>query len=157
MADAGRAEALGRAIAEELGVPAKYLQPAFEDPYYYIFKERRLPINVTVAENRLKEEMERARIARVFEQGLDKVVGYALPLARAPKGGGSWRSGPWHLRMERLFLLPGDSSMGYRLPLDSLPWVTEGDYPYHFPEDPFAPRGALPTSGRAPAAGRRAV
>ncbi len=144
MADAGRAEALGRAIAEELGVPAKYLQPAFEDPYYYIFKERRLPINVTVAENRLKEEMERARIARVFEQGLDKVVGYALPLARAPKGGGSWRSGPWHLRMERLFLLPGDSSMGYRLPLDSLPWVTEGDYPYHFPEDPFAPRGALP-------------
>ncbi|MEQ8346032.1 MAG: transglutaminase family protein [Sneathiellaceae bacterium] len=144
-ADAAAAEALGQAIAEELEVSAGHLQPAFEDPYYYIFKERRLPINVTVAENRLSDEMERARIAKVFEQGLDKVVGYALPLGREE---GRWTTGPWNLRMERLFLLPGDSAMGYRLPLDSLPWVTEADYPYHFPEDPFAPRGALPAYAR---------
>ncbi len=55
-----------------------------------------------------------------------------------------WRSGPWFLRPETMSLIPGDSPMGYRLPLDSLPWVTEGEYPYVYPADPMAPRDALP-------------
>ncbi len=37
--------------------------------------------------------------------------------------------GPWFLRDERMYLMPGDSPMGYRLPLDSLPWVTQGRLP----------------------------
>jgi uncharacterized protein (DUF2126 family) len=45
-----------------------------------------------------------------------------------------------------MVLFPGDSPMGYRLPLDSLPWVSPGDYPYHVEADPFAPRGALPSA-----------
>ena len=36
--------------------------------------------------------------------------------------------------------------MGYRLPLDSLPWVSKGDYPWQFDQDPFAERSALPTA-----------
>ena len=40
-----------------------------------------------------------------------------------------WITGPWFLRDERMYLIPGDSPMGYRLPLDSLPWVTKADYP----------------------------
>jgi uncharacterized protein (DUF2126 family) len=69
----------------------------------------------------------------VFEQKLDAVVGYALPLqadSEAPKlSGPRWTTGPWFLRDERMYLVPGDSPMGYRLPLDSLPWVAKGDYP----------------------------
>ena len=38
-----------------------------------------------------------------------------------------WATGPWFLRGERLYLVPGDSPMGLRLPLDSLPWAAPGD------------------------------
>ena len=42
-----------------------------------------------------------------------------------------WMSGAWFLRDdETLWLIPGDSPMGLRLPLDSLPWVAPGDYPW---------------------------
>jgi uncharacterized protein (DUF2126 family) len=58
---------------------------------------------------------------------------------------------PWFFRDERMYLIPGDSPMGYRLPLDSLPWVKDSDYPYLHDYDPFAPRGELP----APAELRR--
>ena len=37
--------------------------------------------------------------------------------------GPRWITGPWFFRDERLYLMPGDSPMGYRLPLDLLPWV----------------------------------
>jgi uncharacterized protein (DUF2126 family) len=42
--------------------------------------------------------------------------------------------------------MPGDSPMGYRLPLDSVPWVSETDYPYMIEADPFAPRQDLPST-----------
>ena len=54
------------------------------------------------------------------------MVGYVLPLKRewhTPTAGPTWHTGPWFLRDERLYLMPGDSPMGYRLPLDSLPWA----------------------------------
>jgi uncharacterized protein (DUF2126 family) len=61
-------------------------------------------------------------LRRVFTQGLDAVVGYALPIRRVGGRGGSWSTSRWFLRDERLYLIPGDSPMGLRLPLDSLPW-----------------------------------
>ena len=61
-----------------------------------------------------------------------------------PPLSGQWRTGPWHLRDERMYLVPGDSPMGYRLPLDSLPWVSEADYPYLREHDPMEPRQPLP-------------
>ncbi|MBV8620360.1 MAG: transglutaminase family protein, partial [Curvibacter sp.] len=95
-------------------------------------------------------EMERVRLRRVFSQKLDSVVGYVLPLEVQPGtdnpllGGPRWQTGPWFFRDERMYLIPGDSPMGYRLPLDSLPWVTGADYPYMVETDPMAPRQDLP-------------
>ncbi len=132
-------------LAERLQVDPAWCIPAYEDAWYYLWKERRLPNNVDPLKNELKDPLERARMARVFEQGLDKVVGHALPLQRMGKnGGGYWQSGPWFLRPETMFLIPGDSPMGYRLPLDSLPWVSEADYPYTYPQDPMQDRAPLP-------------
>ena len=111
-------------VAERLGLTTAYIAAAFEDTWYYLWKERRLPSNVDPFDSRLDDPLERARLTRIFDQGLAKVVGYVLPIARAEAGPSRWRTGPRFLRAERLYLLPGDSPLGFRLPLDSLPWVS---------------------------------
>ena len=63
---------------------------------------------------------------------------------QARDGRRRWISEPWATRAKHLFLIPGDSPVGFRLPLASLPPITEVDYPYVIPADPFAERGALP-------------
>ena len=136
------AERFLRALAERLRVPGEFIQPGFEDVWYYLLRERRLPVNVDPFDARLDDEPERARLRRVFERGLDAPVGYALPLDTS--GSSGWRSGPWFFRDERMYLLPGDSPMGYRLPLDSLPWVAGADVPLAAERDPFAARPPLP-------------
>jgi hypothetical protein len=68
-------------------------------------------------------------------------VGHVFPIMKNSYG--QWQTGPWFLRSERCYLFPGDSAMGYRLPLDSQPWVTKADYPYMNPPDPSQPAAAL--------------
>lgn len=140
-------------LAEKLGLAERFIQPGYEDVYYYLWRERRLPVNVDPFESKLDDELERARLRRVFTQKLDAVIGYVLPLEPASAGGnpalagGGWKTGPWFLRDDRMYLIPGDSPMGYRLPLDSQPWASKGDYPYLVDRDPNAPSVPLPSPG----------
>ena len=136
-----------RTLCAKLGLTDKFIQPAYEDVWYYLWRERRLPVNVDPLQSRLDDEMERARLRRVFDQKLESVVGYVLPLrpGTGPRlTGPEWTTGPWHFRDERMYLMPGDSPMGLRLPLDSLPWVSATDYPYLVEPDPTADRAPLP-------------
>jgi uncharacterized protein (DUF2126 family) len=139
-------------VAQRLGLEPKHVFPAYEDTWYYLWRERKLPSNVDPFDARLADPLERKRLRKVFEQGLDKVVGHVLPVARneaarddaaAAKGGlPRWRTGSWFFRDERCYLVPGDSAMGYRLPLDSQPWAKDSDLPWIHPPDqtqPFAP------------------
>jgi transglutaminase-like putative cysteine protease len=134
-------------LAGKLKLSGKFIQPGYEDVWYYLWRERRLPVNVDPFDSKLDDEMERARLRRVFGQKLDAVVGYVLPL-QANEGpalaGPVWSTGPWFFRDERMYLFPGDSPMGYRLPLDSLPWARKSDLPHLIEQDPYAPRAALP-------------
>ncbi len=129
-------------ISKVVGADPKYMVPGYEDAFYYTWKERRLPSNVTPEKSNLKDKLERERIAKIFQRGLSEVVGYALPLKRAWYGNQQgWMSGAWFLRDDdTLWLLPGDSPMGLRLPLDSIPWVTEKDYPWVWQQDPSNPK-----------------
>jgi uncharacterized protein (DUF2126 family)/transglutaminase-like putative cysteine protease len=140
------AKALLTRISKVVGTDPKYLIPAYEDAFYYTWKERRFPSNVTPEKSNLKDKLERARIARIFQQGLGSVVGYALPIKRAWYGNQpGWMSGSWFLRdNDTLWLIPGDSAMGLRLPLDSVPWVAEKDYPWTWQQDPSAQLPELP-------------
>jgi len=133
------------ALSGVLGVDSGCVLPALEDVWYYLWKERRLPTNVDPLKSELKDAEERARLARVFEQGLGSAVGYVLPLRRhtVPGSSSQWVTGRWFLRPEHLFLIPGDSPIGLRLPLDSLPWVAPEDYPFVYEPDPMAEQPPL--------------
>jgi len=136
------AKALLERISRVVGADPKYMLPGYEDAFYYTWKERRLPSNVTPEKCNLKDKLERDRIAQIFQKGLGEVVGYALPIKRAWYGNQlGWMSGAWFLRDDdTLWLIPGDSAMGLRLPLDSIPWVGEKDYPWIRQRDPSQPK-----------------
>jgi len=148
---AGPAEAEGllRGMAETLGVEPAMVTAAYEDPAEWMLKEANLPENVTPEDSRLKDPEERHRFARVFARGLDRPAGYVLPIQRwqSKAAGQHWRSERWRLRREHLFLVPGDSPVGFRLPLGALPHVPASQYPYTNIADPTEPRGPLPAFG----------
>ena len=139
-----------KALAETLEVDPKYSIPAYEDVWHYIAKERQLPVNVDPSDNKLKDPEERARLARIAEQGLGQVAGFVLPLRRQWwQAKARWVSGPWPVRADEMFLLPGDSPIGLRLPLDSLPWAPPSRTGDFFVADPSAPTAPLqPHPGR---------
>jgi uncharacterized protein (DUF2126 family) len=139
------AQRFGTALADALGADSKWLMPAYEDSFYYLWREKRLPSNVDPLKANLKDKLERERLARLFDQGIDEAVGWVLPLERKHTPRGShWVSGPWFLKGGSLFLLPGDSPLGYRLPLASLPWVKESEFPWAIPQDPTRFLSPLP-------------
>ena len=134
-------------VAERLGLTSDYVFPAFEDVFYYMWRERRLPGNVDPFDSRVDDAMERERLMKVFTQGMTYTVGHVLPIMKNVWN--EWQTGPWFLRSERCYLFPGDSAMGYRLPYDSQPWTSQSDYPYvNVPDaetatDPLASYAAL--------------
>jgi len=136
------------ALTRRLQVDAAFTIAAYEDVYYYLWKERKLPINVDALDSKLADPIERDRLAHVFEQGMGQPIGYVLPLRRSPTRSGTpgWTSQPWFLASKEMFLIPGDSAMGYRLPLESLPWTKPEDVLYSHDPDPFAKRSRLPAS-----------
>ena len=148
--------AFARALAHEFGLDSGYAIPAYEDPLPLLTIEAGLPDNVDVTKAPLKDYDDRARLRRTLERGMESPAAYVLPLrARPPElrpSGGpvtpatwpsEWESSPWPLRRERLFLLPGDSPAGYRLPLAALPERLPEEIEPEFVRDPFDPLGDL--------------
>nr|WP_249808180.1 transglutaminase family protein [Bradyrhizobium sp. 177] len=142
-AQAKDVQAFVEGAALRLGLDPGYIMPAYEDTAYWLQKESELPVNVDPSDSKLSDPEARARMARVFEQGLNNPRGFVLPVQRwnaAPR----WRSERWQLRRSHLFLMPGDSPLGLRLPLDSLGYVPPDQYPYIVERDPMEARGKLP-------------
>jgi uncharacterized protein (DUF2126 family)/transglutaminase-like putative cysteine protease len=142
------AERFVEGTAEKLGLAADYVLPVFEDPAHWIHKEVSLPANVDPTDSKLSDPEERSRMARVFDQGLNTPKGYVLPIQRwnavARVHPGRWRSEHWKVRRGNLFLTPGDSPLGLRLPIASLEHVPPEEYPYIVEQDPMEPRDELP-------------
>lgn len=141
-----QAESFTRNIAERLGISADHVLPAYEDSAHWMLKEGELPINVEPTDPKISDPEERARFVRVFGRGLGEPAGFVLPVQRwnAPAQDRRWRSERWPLRRGQLFLVPGDSPVGLRLPIASLPWVPPESYPHVVTQDPLEPRGPLP-------------
>jgi uncharacterized protein (DUF2126 family) len=99
--------------------------------------EQRLPLNIQPLHHDLDSPEARTRLAALLVQGLGKEVGFVLPLKAGSKRTGRWLSSSWPLKREQIFLLPGDSPLGYRLPLGELPWVAPDEREVEHPRDPF--------------------
>jgi len=138
------AQRFAETLARRLELDPEYVNEAYDDPLHYLQKERQLPVNVDPLVNKLANEQDRERMRLVFERGLHVPVGYVLPIQRGwGANGPEWQTGLWMLRGQHLYLLPGDSPIGLRLPLASLPWVASGDEPVMTPVDPMVNRGPL--------------
>lgn len=129
-----------RILAEKLGVNPGHIRKGHEDVLYYLWKEASLPANIDPMKASLKDPMERRRIAELLEKDIGIPAGFALPIRRNEKRD-EWESSRWEFRRGYMFLAPGDSPMGMRLPLESLPWTASGKK--EIPSEP-SPMDTLP-------------
>jgi len=116
------AEQFMQRLCQHLHIAERYIKPAYEDPFYYLWQEGQVPTNDDPLKSKLKDSIERRTLAALLNQDMGQAVGYALPLQWDWDNKG-WQSGPWDFRRGEMFLIPGNSPMGMRMPLDSLPWV----------------------------------
>jgi uncharacterized protein (DUF2126 family)/transglutaminase-like putative cysteine protease len=118
-----------------LGVKQQHVMPAYEDAAYYLRYEASLPPDIDPRKIDLKSPLERKRFAELMDQGLAQAGGYVLPLAWHNESN-RWCSSAWSFKRGKLILVPGDSALGYRLPLNSLP-ANKKPEPLHV-QDNFA-------------------
>jgi uncharacterized protein (DUF2126 family)/transglutaminase-like putative cysteine protease len=145
------ARRFGEELARQLGVSERFLVPAYEDPVAAVVDEQALPENLAPGDPRLDDPIERARFARVWAGVLSKPTGFVLPLQPwQARDGVRWRSERWPLRRGALVLAPGQSPVGLRLPLKSLPWFAEGDLADVDARVPFTRQPRLPEPREAP-------
>jgi uncharacterized protein (DUF2126 family)/transglutaminase-like putative cysteine protease len=133
-------------LTKRLGLPAGYVITAFEDVSKVLLDESALPDNVDPLAHDLSQPGERARIARLLRAGIDKAAGFVLPLKAVDEkefAGIAWETSPWPLRRDRLYAVGGDSPLGFRLPLSSLPDVLPDDVEHDHEPDPYATQEGL--------------
>lgn len=118
------ADRFATSLAQNLGISTEYKRPAYEDIFYMLWEEGQAPVDRDPLEADPDDPLHRRTLAQILNHGLGKPVGYVLPLDWDFVQQ-DWRSSSWPLRRQHLFLIPGNSPMGLRLPLDSLPETTE--------------------------------
>ena len=137
-------EAFLNTLAKFLGADNETVIPAYEDAFYFLWEEGKLPIDVDPKKYNKNDTLLRRKLGDILEQGIGKAVGHVFPLI---KKNGKWITNLWEFRGKHLLLTPGNSSIGLRLPLDSLPKNPE------IPSEPtaepelFEKRPALPAYG----------
>ncbi|RCU45321.1 IMP dehydrogenase [Corallincola holothuriorum] len=113
------AKTFADALSIQLGLQPDCFIPAYEDMLYHLWQEGNLPQELSPKSPELLNAISRKGFLKKMERGLDKVAGYVLPLLWDPASA-KWQSCHWKFKRDYCFLIPGDSPLGYRLPLDSL-------------------------------------
>ncbi|MGB0084080.1 MAG: transglutaminase family protein [Rhodomicrobiaceae bacterium] len=134
------ADRFTKALSSKLGLPQDTPIPAYEDPAHFLLIEQKLPINLDAKTNKLDNPAERARVVRVFERGIAEPTSYVMPIQvwQSQERGRRWVTERWAFRRKKLFLIPGDSPAGFRLPIGGLPYIAPINYPHIIPSDPMA-------------------
>ncbi len=137
------AAAFTKELAVQLHIDQNNIESAYEDPFYFIWEESKIPVNIDPLKKDLKSPLERQKLAELLNDGLDKPVGYSLPINWDYEKG-DWQSCKWSFRRNHLFLVPGNSPAGLRLPLESIQFFDPKKEPVVPERDPFSPQDQLP-------------
>jgi len=136
------AERFTKELARHLAVSPENVSAAYEDIFYFLWTEGKLPVNIDPLKTDLKASIERRTLAHLLDKGLGDPAGFTLPL-KWNYDNGKWQSCKWLMNRNNLFLIPGNSPMGLRLPLDSLPAVAKDNEPQRVERSLFEELPAL--------------
>ncbi|MEM1120135.1 MAG: transglutaminase family protein [Bacteroidota bacterium] len=129
-------------LAQNLGVGEEQVLPAYEDRYYYLWEENNLPVNFDNEKDAAKAKLARQTLIELLAKGMDDPVGYVLPL-RWSFDLKNWESCEWNFTREQLHLIPGNSQIGLRLPLDRIKIEPENVVDVVIPPNPLEKPTAL--------------
>ncbi len=115
-------------LAKTLAIDPDFLSPAYEDVFYFLWTEGKNPLNIDPLKANLDDPLERRTLANLLNQGLGEAIGYVMPL-RWDYDNERWLSCSWVFSRDHLYLVPGNSPMGLRLPLESLPVLSKDQEP----------------------------
>jgi len=101
-----------------LGCKTNSVMPAYEDAFYFLWEEGKLPVDVSPKKYNKDDGHLRRKLGEILENGIGEVVGHVYPLT---KKNNKWLTNKWKFRNKHLFLTPGNSAIGLRLPLGALP------------------------------------
>src|SRR5690606_31660632 len=130
------ARALLRLLCAKMDLPASAIHPAYEDAFYTLWREANLPLGEELSVDH--EALAKRTLAQLLEQGLNQASGYCLPLGFNVETK-HWQTCRWRFRQSALYLVPGNSPIGLRLPLTSLSQQAKAAATEAVPADPFAP------------------
>ncbi|MDX2302851.1 MAG: transglutaminase family protein [Microscillaceae bacterium] len=129
-------------LAKYLNLNPNNAQPAYEDIYYFLWEEENLPVNIDPLHINLRDNRERKTLSELLQQGLNNPKGFVLPI-QWNYFNHRWLSCAWEFRRKHLFLTPGNSPIGLRLPLESLPYQVESHRYKPVDRSPFEELGEL--------------
>ncbi len=115
-------------LARHLAVDPLHISAAYEDVFYFLWTEGKNPLNIDPLKSNLKDPLERRTLAQLLNHGLGEPVGFVLPI-RWNYQDHQWISCRWQFNRDYLFLIAGNSPVGLRLPLESLPVLSKAKTP----------------------------
>jgi len=122
------AEIFAKELAKHLAVSTENISAAYEDAFYFLWTEGKNPVNVDPLKANLKDSSERRTLAQLLDKNLGNPTGYVMPI-KWNYWTSKWQSCQWIFNRENLYLIPGNSPIGLRLPLESLPAVAKAKEP----------------------------
>ena len=128
-------------LTQYLGVTPNHIKPTFEDAFLLMYEQGNLPVDYNPKDDE-DASLATQKITEILENGTSKPVGYVLPLNKTE---GKWFSSEWTFRRNHIYLTPGNSPLGLRLPLNSLQQKPEHElFPIYEP-DLFSKKKRLPS------------
>jgi uncharacterized protein (DUF2126 family) len=128
-------------LTKYLRISPDFIKPAFEDPFYYLWEQGNLPIDIN-PETDKDSSIARKKLYEMYENGTSNPVGYILPLNKTE---GKWFTSEWTFRRQHIFLTAGNSPLGLRLPLNSLQSKPEHEFFPIYEQDLFSKKNRLPS------------